>query len=52
MRSYCIDITDANDNVVAFWSKLDEAALVSLLTSIVPMRGYFISVKINLEFDR
>jgi hypothetical protein len=52
MRSYDINITDENDHVVAFFSKLDEAQMVSILTTIVPTRGNFISVHILLEFDR
>lgn len=49
MRKYDIEITNANDCVVAFWSKLDECDLVTILTTIVPLSGYFISVRIHLE---
>ena len=52
MRSYSIDITNANDDIVAFWSKLDETQLVAILTTIVPMKHYFISVHVHLEFDK
>ena len=49
MRTYSIEISDVNDNLVAFWLKLDEDTMVKIITTIVPLRGYFLSVKIHLQ---
>jgi hypothetical protein len=49
MRRYDIHLTNANDDVIAFWSKLDEVNFVTVITTMVPLSGYHVSVYITLE---
>jgi hypothetical protein len=51
-RTYDIEITDVNDNIVAFWDKLDEATMTTILRTIVPTRGHYLHVRIYLPGER
>jgi hypothetical protein len=48
MRTYDLELADANDNTVALWCKLNEDQLIAMLRTIVLMNNYFLYVRVNL----
>ena len=49
MRTYNLDIVNADDHTIALFDRLTENELMILLRRMVLMGSYFLNIRINLQ---